>query len=906
MMLEQDYLKDSTVYNFSDDRSRQLNEYSANLIRELILPELTKIVNSDKRYAQLRQVYHSLILAQWFKSHFNSGTSQKYGRLIDSRNLERLVSRSDWSARTYFEQYKKSFQKGEYNIKEAHFGITGKSMRSYFSGGIKMSSSSVVVSFEATGAVAQRLRGELLKTGDFVAFSPETGIVSSSKVTENRSQSSSPITSEDFREGILPQLLSMSIDDHDEAMYQILKRIAPLEAKKAEKRTTPQEEKELEELQKALDGIINSINADPQLSSEIREGTVYDVEKGIPEELRQGYLNLAREHLMSGKVAFLLLFGGEATRLGLGAMYPIDLVKVARYLLRYPSNLTREEIKKIEGALQDYCERERKKEVQELKLAGHRASEARSRDEIRAELVASIKGAYDKYEVEFGSSSEDDKDRVLPTMGQRHNYAFRDAFLALFSPEALQKTKIIVVPNESIEQEVLEDFARPDHAFYGFNPSNVFFMDAPRMKPFTLSRVTDRHGNTSLAVVTNNAVSGDKRFAPNHGYVMFQMTFENEAYNTTDGSGRDRLGMSLIDKLAKDGVELIITRRVNDFELWDTNPENVLGIKQLAAILYQMDQGVEMVSEVLENDGEQKGGLLLWRPGMDVNDSYLFEGLSGGTQAWKDAVEATNRRVTQLTKWRRSGVYYNRFNQALSVTAIRQRFARSDYKDLMFSIPIRSRPGGFQFELPFGEFSRIFDHRGITRVGAKVKDFKAFNNLPDVLEQAGEQSRTLAQNRARGQWSSMKTSSPVSNGPSSSSPIAVPQTRISSSAKEKDLGGIDFSSIPIMAQFSPAAFLPVPPRLLSASERDQTRFDFEAMIQSKIMPSSERVWEYAYSASQDFSSEWDVLKATTCLVNILRLEEEMGIPSQPGTMQGLVVLESRGSLARTFTGTDED
>src|SRR3989338_8045093 len=70
VLLEQDYLLDSAVYNFKDPRLKALNEYSSQLIREKIIPKLTKEVNTAKRYASLRQVYYSLILAQWFKQRF--------------------------------------------------------------------------------------------------------------------------------------------------------------------------------------------------------------------------------------------------------------------------------------------------------------------------------------------------------------------------------------------------------------------------------------------------------------------------------------------------------------------------------------------------------------------------------------------------------------------------------------------------------------------------------------------------------------------------------------------------------------------------------------------------------------------------------------------------------------------
>ncbi|MEI6632114.1 MAG: hypothetical protein WCL25_05830, partial [bacterium] len=53
VMLEQDYLQNESrghlnvSYNFDDPRSKQLNEYSSQLIRELIIPKLTKEINTS-------------------------------------------------------------------------------------------------------------------------------------------------------------------------------------------------------------------------------------------------------------------------------------------------------------------------------------------------------------------------------------------------------------------------------------------------------------------------------------------------------------------------------------------------------------------------------------------------------------------------------------------------------------------------------------------------------------------------------------------------------------------------------------------------------------------------------------------------------------------------------------------
>ncbi|TAM41625.1 phosphoglycerate kinase [bacterium] len=152
--LEQDYLKNTPGainsvidYTFKDSRSKALNEYSTQLIRELIIPKLTKEVNLSKRYAPLRQVYYSLILSRWFKLRFQ-GQSGTYPSLIDKNDLTNLTSKTTWDKSTYFNAYKKSFAEGEYNIKEPVYTPTGQVIRSYFSGGLDITSQAMDLSFK--------------------------------------------------------------------------------------------------------------------------------------------------------------------------------------------------------------------------------------------------------------------------------------------------------------------------------------------------------------------------------------------------------------------------------------------------------------------------------------------------------------------------------------------------------------------------------------------------------------------------------------------------------------------------------------------------------------------------------------------------------------------------------------
>ncbi len=152
VMLEADYLigrggsrtaPTPDQYAFSDPRLKELNEYSSQIIRETIIPKLTKEINSSKRYAQLRQVYYSLVLARWFKQKYSSlgsigASANSYLGLIDSGNLANLASPEPCDKQAYFQAYQKSFKDGEYNLKETVATPFGQSIRSYISGGLGM------------------------------------------------------------------------------------------------------------------------------------------------------------------------------------------------------------------------------------------------------------------------------------------------------------------------------------------------------------------------------------------------------------------------------------------------------------------------------------------------------------------------------------------------------------------------------------------------------------------------------------------------------------------------------------------------------------------------------------------------------------------------------------------------
>ncbi|MBF0490941.1 MAG: hypothetical protein HQL15_10120, partial [Candidatus Omnitrophica bacterium] len=157
VMLEQDYLS-MTKHDSPPHKGEEINYLGSQIVREIVIPELTKEVNEDKNFAQLRQVYNSLILATWYKKKIkDSILSQVYA----DKNKVVGVGLDDVGAgskpaqeqraglepaptildvNTIYQRYLQAFKKGVYNyIKEEPNSITQQSMpRKYFSGGLTL------------------------------------------------------------------------------------------------------------------------------------------------------------------------------------------------------------------------------------------------------------------------------------------------------------------------------------------------------------------------------------------------------------------------------------------------------------------------------------------------------------------------------------------------------------------------------------------------------------------------------------------------------------------------------------------------------------------------------------------------------------------------------------------------
>lgn len=158
VMLEEDYVSLQKHAANQTTRlsatARDVASVGANIVREIVIPALTREVNTGKNFSKLRQVYNSLILAAWYKRKIkDSILSQVYAdrNKVDGVQYTSTViplkagirSRNDIEG--VYQEYLKAFKKGVYSyIKEEVDPVTRETIpRRYFSGGLNLAMTTV-------------------------------------------------------------------------------------------------------------------------------------------------------------------------------------------------------------------------------------------------------------------------------------------------------------------------------------------------------------------------------------------------------------------------------------------------------------------------------------------------------------------------------------------------------------------------------------------------------------------------------------------------------------------------------------------------------------------------------------------------------------------------------------------
>ncbi len=107
---------------------------ASQVIRDIILPELEREVNTGKNFANLRQICNSIILASWYKKNLKKALlNQVYS---DQSRISGIEIKDKNVKEEIYQQYLKAYKKGVFNLVKDANAPNGKvQVQKYFSGG---------------------------------------------------------------------------------------------------------------------------------------------------------------------------------------------------------------------------------------------------------------------------------------------------------------------------------------------------------------------------------------------------------------------------------------------------------------------------------------------------------------------------------------------------------------------------------------------------------------------------------------------------------------------------------------------------------------------------------------------------------------------------------------------------
>ncbi len=160
--LDQDYVaikknldnKEIGTDKIGSDKAQDINGFSSQIIKEVVLPEIEKEVNAGENFATVRQIYNSAILAAWYKKRLKESL---LGRLYADQNKVAGVNAEDMdSGDKIFEKYTAALKTGAYNIIKQDFDLSTQKIvqRKYFSGGATFAGLGNKITYQQSATLA--------------------------------------------------------------------------------------------------------------------------------------------------------------------------------------------------------------------------------------------------------------------------------------------------------------------------------------------------------------------------------------------------------------------------------------------------------------------------------------------------------------------------------------------------------------------------------------------------------------------------------------------------------------------------------------------------------------------------------------------------------------------------------
>ncbi|MCC6758231.1 MAG: DUF952 domain-containing protein [Candidatus Omnitrophica bacterium] len=186
VMMDQDYVAMEKNEQGEIAKAKDVSTISTGIFKDTVLPLIEKEINEGKNFADVRQIYNSVILATWYKKALKESL---LGKVYADKSKVAGVETDDKDMKQrIYEQYLAAFKKGVYNlIKEESDSAGDMIPRKYFSGGIKIAnftaSSSLLtrpVSLAQAGQVIENASSKAVRVQMAEPKSDEGRIIASS------------------------------------------------------------------------------------------------------------------------------------------------------------------------------------------------------------------------------------------------------------------------------------------------------------------------------------------------------------------------------------------------------------------------------------------------------------------------------------------------------------------------------------------------------------------------------------------------------------------------------------------------------------------------------------------------------------------------------------------------------
>lgn len=149
VMAEQDYI----ALENNQQQNKEVNDVTIEAIKKVILPEIEREINKGKTFANLRQIYNTLILATWYKEKFKQSLLSKI--YVDQNKIKGVENIDPEVIDKIYDKYVEAYTQKLYDYVRKDYDVYEKKTikRKYAAGGFSARGSSSLRKKVFTGLI---------------------------------------------------------------------------------------------------------------------------------------------------------------------------------------------------------------------------------------------------------------------------------------------------------------------------------------------------------------------------------------------------------------------------------------------------------------------------------------------------------------------------------------------------------------------------------------------------------------------------------------------------------------------------------------------------------------------------------------------------------------------------------